>query len=219
MSTPKYNRTFHLPWSEGATNDDKIAKSIDSLLNRPIVITEKVDGSNVSLETAGCFARSHVAAPTHPSFDGLKAFHASIKHIIPDDIQLFGEWVYALHSIAYDKLPSYFLMFAVRSLDTNTFASWEEVERFAGIIGVPTVPVLASGVWKTEDELRKTTITLTTEPSLFGTTREGIVVRVATSFANDEFPLSVMKSVRAGHVGSTDEHWKHKSITKNGLRK
>jgi hypothetical protein len=58
-----------------------------------------MDGSNTSLESDGCFARTHSAPPTHASFDGLKALHASVKFKIPKDIQLFGEWLFALNFI------------------------------------------------------------------------------------------------------------------------
>ena len=37
----KYGRTDHLPWSPGATNDDRISNSVDSLLGKEIIITEK----------------------------------------------------------------------------------------------------------------------------------------------------------------------------------
>ena len=48
MDSPKYNRTYHFPWSQGATNDDKIATDMSRLIGNPIVITEKMDGSNTS---------------------------------------------------------------------------------------------------------------------------------------------------------------------------
>src|SRR5574338_1632221 len=142
MNSPKYNRTFHLPWSPGATNDDKIASSVEYLLKTPIVITEKMDGSNTSLEFEGCFARTHSGPPSHPSFDGLKALHAQIKHDIPSNFQLFGEWCYARHSIEYSALPDYFLLFNIRDTEYNIWSSWEEVEEWSHEIGVPTVPVL-----------------------------------------------------------------------------
>lgn len=110
MDSPKYPRTFHFSYSEGATNDDKIAKDVSSLINVPIVITEKLDGSNTSLESGGCFARTHSGAPSHPSFNMLKAFHASIKSLIPDGVQLFGEYCFARHSIEYTELPGYFML-------------------------------------------------------------------------------------------------------------
>ena len=49
----KYNRTFHLPWSPGSTNDDRISNNVDSLLGKEIVITEKLDGSNTGMVDQG----------------------------------------------------------------------------------------------------------------------------------------------------------------------
>ena len=42
----KYPRTFHLPWSPGATSDDKMLKSIEHFIGKEVVITEKMDGEN-----------------------------------------------------------------------------------------------------------------------------------------------------------------------------
>lgn len=221
MDSPKYNRTFHFPWSEGATNDDKIAPSIDSLLNVDIIITEKMDGSNTSLETNGCFARTHAGPPSHPSFDSLKALHASIKYKIPNNMQFFGEWCFALHSIAYNELPGYFLMFNVRDLTSSEIVwySWEDVELWAAELEVPTVPVLFKGSVKTKQELQDLVESFMIQPSKCGGIREGVVVRVARQFYDSEFSQCVMKCVRANHVNPDNDHWKHKEIVKNGLCK
>ena len=228
MNSPKYNRTFHLPWSEGCTSDDKRAASVASLINVDIVITEKMDGSNSSLEKAGCFARTHAGPPSHPSFDGLKALHAAKRHLIPANFQLFGEWLYAKHSIAYDKLPAYFMLFNARCMDiperlidpTFTCAvewfAWDEVELWADEIGVPTVPVLFKGKVSSEKELKELTLSLMKENSRVGTEREGVVVRVARSFNDEEFSSCVMKFVRKDHV-QTGDHWSHKEIVKNKI--
>lgn len=40
----RYPRTYHLPWSPGATNDDKILKSVDQFIGVPLALTEKLDG-------------------------------------------------------------------------------------------------------------------------------------------------------------------------------
>lgn len=217
MDSPKYNRTMHVPWSKGATNDDKIATSIDSLLNTEIVITEKIDGSNTSLESDGCYARTHAGAPTHPSFDGLKALHASLKYKLPNNIQFFGEWAFALHSIAYNELPGYFMMFNVREVLSNIWYSWDEVELWAIELEVPTVPVLFKGIVKSEQELKELTESFMIEPSKCGGIREGVVVRVAHQFNDDEFSQCVQKNVRANHV-QTSEHWKDQAIVKNKLK-
>jgi hypothetical protein len=226
MDSPKYNRTFHLPWSAGCTNDDKIAKSVNSLIDVSIVITEKMDGSNTSLEKAGCFSRTHSGPPTHPSFDQLKALHASLKYILPNDLQFFGEWCYAKHSIEYSELPGYFLLFGIRDLemiDEDDFISpywhpWINVEAFAKGMNLHTVPVIARNIKvSSEKELKELTEHAMAQPSACGGIREGVVVRLMDGFDDDQFPQSVMKCVRANHVQTT-EHWKDQVITKNKLK-
>ena len=44
------------------------------------------------------------------------------------------------------------------------------------------------------------------EPSTFGDTKEGVVIRKTSSFNNEDFSKNVCKYVRANHV-QTDEHW------------
>lgn len=220
MDSPKYNRTFHFPWSPGATNDDKIGFSTIALVKTPIVITEKVDGSNTSLEANGCFARTHSGPPSHESFDGLKALHAAVKYKIPEGIQLFGEWCFARHSIEYNELPGYFLLFNVRDLivrDPPMWTSWDEVEMWAEEVGVPTVPVLFKGVANSKDELKELVETFMNQPSMCGGIREGVVVRVAHEFSDESFSQCIMKCVRANHV-QTSDHWKDQEIIKNKLK-
>lgn len=219
MTSPKYNRTFHFPFSKGATNDDKIATSISNVIGTEIVITEKIDGSNTSLEANGCFARTHSGPPVHPSFDGLKALHASIKHKIPDNTQLFGEWCFAKHSIFYNDLPSYFMMFNVRDIKNNSWSSWEEVELWAKEIEVNTVPVLFKGKINSEIELQKMIESFMIQPSKCGGIIEGVVVRVACEFEEQYFSKNVLKYVRANHVDPNNDHWIHNEIIKNSVRK
>lgn len=208
-----------MPWSPGATNDDKIANDVSRLINQPIVITEKMDGSNTSIEPGGCFARTHSGPPSHPSFDGLKALHASIGYEIPTGMQFFGEWCFALHSIAYDALPGYFLLFGIRELDSpNPFwYSWNEVESYAEYFELPTVPVLFKGQVSSEKELRELVESFMIQPSACGGIREGVVARVEAEFTDEAFSQCVLKCVRANHV-QTSEHWKDQEIIRNKLK-
>ncbi len=218
MDSPKYERTFHLPWSPGGTSDDKRMKDVSGLINTKIVLTEKMDGSNVCMETGGCFARTHSGPPDHPSFDAFKQLHSMCKSRIPKGIQVFGEWCYALHSIPYDRLPgSYFLMFGIRDLYSNKWLSWEEVEIWAEELQVPTVPVLSNSIEvESVSSLKMLTDILCKQPSVHGSLREGVVVRVYREFDNVEFPNLVAKCVRSDHV-QTDQHWKTQQIVKNKL--
>jgi hypothetical protein len=217
MDSPKYNRTFHMPWSPGGTNDDKRATSVDSLLGKKIVITEKMDGSNTSIESQGCFARTHAGPPTHKSFDQLKALHANIKHNLSIDLQYFGEWCYAKHSIEYTELPGYFLLFNVRDLVVDFWFDWEGVELLAKELGLPTVPVLFKGTINSEKELKDLVESLMQQPSACGGIREGVVARIADTFEDKDFSSCVMKCVRANHV-QTSEHWKDQEIVRNKLK-
>lgn len=219
MESPKYNRTYHFPFSPGAQNDDKISFTFDKLISQPIIITEKMDGSNTSLEADGCFARTHSGPPTHASFDGLKALHGQVKYKIPQDVQLFGEWCFAKHSIEYSELPGYFMLFNVREFIGGQafWMSWGEVKLWAEEIGVPTVPVLFEGQVNYEYQLRELIETFMNQPSVCGGIREGVVVRIAQEFSDNNFSESVMKCVRANHIQTT-EHWKNQEIIRNKLK-
>jgi len=209
----KYPRTPHLPFSPGGTRDDRRLSSVNSFINIPLVITEKMDGSNVCLEHNNLFARSHSKSPNHPSFDALKAVHAQSKHIIPDNTQIFGEWLYAQHSIFYNSLPNYLAIFAV--FDGSKWASWEEVELWAKELNVPTVPLLGIKTFQNEIDLQKEIETLAQHPSFCGEEMEGVVIRNAFEFV--DFETSVAKFVRANHV-QTDDHWTSQTIVKNLLK-
>ena len=97
-----------MPFSPGCQRDDKFIKTVSHLLNTDVVITEKLDGGNVCLESEDVFARSHEGPPSHPSFGELKALHSTLKYQIPQDVQVFGEWCLAIKSLEYTEvLPAY----------------------------------------------------------------------------------------------------------------
>lgn len=175
-----------------------------------------MDGSNVCLESQNVFARSHSSTPNHPSFDALKALHASLKHKIPDDMQIFGEWCYAKHSIEYSKLPNYLLIFGIRQ--NSAWLDWPETSMWADELEVETVPELSEPVvYANEMHMQRVLeIVAGHKSSIFGGDREGIVVRLYAGFQDSDFGLSVAKWVRANHVQS-DDHWKNQAIIKNKL--
>lgn len=212
----KYNRTVHLPFSSG-TMDDKITKDVSTLLNKPLVMTLKCDGSNVCLERDNCFARTHSGPPSHVSFDGLKALHAECRYHIPDHIQVFGEWLYAKHSIEYTELPHYFLAFGVRDLSTEMWESWDIVQLWSDVLGVPTVPVLWEGMVSNEKQLQEICNSFMKE-RLLGGEVEGMVVRIRDEFINEDFSKYIMKMVRPNHVSPNNDHWKHQEVVKNKLK-
>src|SRR4029077_19324790 len=90
-SRVKYPRTFHLPWSPGATADDRTMADPDqSFLGAEIVATEKLDGECTTLYRDYFHARS-VDGSSHPSRDRVRALHGAIVHDIPEGWRLCGE--------------------------------------------------------------------------------------------------------------------------------
>lgn len=216
----KYPRSPHFSFSPGATRDDRILSDISSLLGRPLVCTEKLDGSNVCLTRDAVFARSHSGPPKHASFDPLKAIHGAVRHNIDPGLQVFGEWCAAVHSIEYSALPSWFFVFGVRDETANMWWDWESVCLMSVELGVPTVPVLWHDVFMTPETLQASVMAVVKRSSCFGPVREGAVVRWTDSFSeiqNDSncgvvrtgsemMFSSLAKWVRANHV-QTSEHW------------
>jgi RNA ligase len=200
----KYNRTYHLNWSPGTTSDDRIAPSVESLIGIDIVITEKLDGENTGMTKDGVYARSHAAFTTSPWSREVRQIHERIKRDLSEGVFLFGENMEGIHSIEYTNLTSYFYIFGVR--DNNIWVPWDAVEEYSYLLDLPTAPVLFKGKVESEKELKDLTERLVSQPSALGGKCEGIVVRNANMFHNDDFAENVLKWVRKGHV-QTDSHW------------
>jgi len=199
----KYPRTFHFPWSEGLTVDDKVIESLASFEGQQVVATEKMDGENSTLYHGYLHARS-VDGRHHPSRDWVKQFHASIQHEIPQGYRICGENLYARHSIPYTNLTTYFYGFSMWD-QYNRCLSWSETLEWFELLGVTPVPVLYSGPFDVE-----------AIKGLWKGEGEGYVVRLASGFGYSEFRRSVAKFVRKEHV-QTDAHWMSGPIVPNRL--
>lgn len=209
MVTYKYPRTAHFPWSEGATSDDKILKTLNGFVGRRVIVTEKMDGENTSLYRDTTHARS-MDGRHHSSRDWVKSFWSDFAHDIPENWRVCGENLFARHSIEYTDLPSYFMGFSMWN-DDNVCLSWDSTMDWFFLLGITPVPVLYDGIF--DEKL----IQGLYDPVRDRATREGYVVRIADSFSYSDFGNKVAKYVRARHVTS-NEHWMHSEIIKNGLR-
>lgn len=216
----KYPRTPHLPWSPGVTRDDRVISTLEPLLEREILVTEKLDGSNVCFTKDNLYSRGGLA--THHQFDWLKGWHASVKHLLSAGVHYYAEYCYAVHSIVYKGLFHYVNLIAVRSEYEpgwgDVWWTWEETRRVADILSIPTVPVIGAMQKASSEEALKGILTpLTQFPSVYGGPREGVVVRYPGYIrCKDQFDTLVAKWVREGHV-QTDQHWANRPIEKQRL--
>lgn len=207
----KYPRTYHLPWSPGATSDDKKLQDgwFDFYRGKEVVFTEKLDGENTAMTHYDVYARSHGASTRSPwtrnLWDTSNGLYWKIKSLIGQNETIYGENLYGVHSIEYDYLDDYWYMFAAN--DCDVWYGWDDVVEFAKILNVPHVPVLHRCVLHQEVQVKEIIDELMTNSSYYGFCgKEGIVMRVVDSFRLTEFPHYVCKYVREGHV-QTDEHW------------
>jgi hypothetical protein len=203
----KYPRTPHVPFSPGATHDDKVLKSLSHFYGKEVVITLKMDGENTTLYRDGFHAKS-LDSRHHPSRDWVARFQAEIGYNIPEGWRICGENMFAVHSLSYTNLPSFFLGFSVWN-ERNRALSWDDTEETFALLDIHCVKVVYRGIFS-EAVLRQ----LVAELNL--SVDEGLVMRVAEAFDYEDFSKSVAKWVRAAHV-DTDEHWMHGAITPNKL--
>lgn len=204
----KYPRTHHLPWSEGSTSDDKVLSSVDHFEGKMVIVTEKMDGENTTLLSDGFHARS-LDSRNNITRDWVARFHSTIAHEIPKGWRVCGENMYALHSIAYDDLKSYFLGFSIWN-ESNVALSWTDTVEYFDMLGITSVPVLWKGMFD-KHIIKELVFSLNTE------IQEGYVVRLADEFHYDDFRNSVAKYVRKGHVVEDSVHWTKKKIVSNRL--
>jgi hypothetical protein len=131
-----------------------------------------------------------------------------MKGLIPLGWRICGENLYARHSISYDDLRAFFLVFAVFD-DNNVCLSVSDTMQWCSENHLNMVPHIYWGVFDLQMIM-----------SIFKEHQdkhEGLVVRLENSFSYDSLPVSMAKWVRAGHV-QTDEHWMFQKIVANKVR-
>jgi hypothetical protein len=69
-----------------------------------------------------------------------------LAHDIPEGWRICGENLYAKHSIAYDRLPSFFLGFSVWT-DGNECLAWDDTLEWFRLLDITPVPLLYDGIF------------------------------------------------------------------------
>lgn len=211
MERTKYPRTPHLHWSCGTHADDPDrVVPYDFLNGRQVVVSEKMDGMNVSVYWDGYVHARSTDSSMHPSTAWIKAFAPSFAYKLPKGMRVCGEYLYAQHTIPYHSLPSYFMVHSIWR-DALCLA-WDETVGWCGVLGLATVPILYEGRWNPADHYRfdRADSAYTREHP------EGYVVRFAGTFTIGLFQDCIAKFVGSSFiVGPT--HWSQGTIIQNGL--
>ena len=205
----KYPRTYHLPWSPGRTDDDKVLQNVNHFINKRVVVSLKKDGECTSIYRDHIHARS-IDSKDHESRHWVKSLWAEKRWLIPEGWRVCGENCYAEHSIHYNNLDSYFMAFSIWN-EQNECLSYDKTRELCDSWGFVHVPVIYDGVIGPDikevlDDVYK---------NFLG--EEGYVVRLCSGFNYEDFYQSVAKFVRKDHV-LTDAHWMSRKVVKNELR-
>ncbi len=204
----KYQRTYHLPWSN-LLKDDRILQDDSMFISKRVIQTLKMDGENTTMYNDYVHARSLDSGP-HQTRDWVKGLWSRVGYLLDDNMRICGENLYAVHSLKYSDLKSYFMMFSMWM--DNRCLSWDETTEYAQVLGLHTVPVIFDGIYS------KDIIMESFDP--YKNSNEGYVVRLADEFSYMDFRKSVAKFVRPEFrqaINNSHGHWISKKIETNGL--
>lgn len=212
MERIKYPRTYHLPYSQSKTDDDKTLPNDDQFKGMEVVVTIKMDGENTTIYPDG-YIHARSLDGTHYEWQNwLKSKVWKYTEYLCDNERIIGENLYAKHSIGYhfDSIDDTFQVFAIANDDE--FYDWEQIVNYCELLEIPHVEVIYKGVYD-KDKIMEAFENKKKELAEQGQDIEGFVVRDAHAFPASEFSKHVAKYVRANHV-QTDKHWRE-TWTKN----
>lgn len=219
----KYPRTPHLTGSRLQPGDaDLETVAHTALRGLHVVVEEKLDGSNsgISFDASGGLllqSRGHylTGGERERQFDLLKrwaAHHApTLRQLLGHRFVLYGEWLYARHTIAYDQLPHYFIEFDIFDREQGLFLS--SIRRESLLAGSPVVsaPVLGRGTLRPVDSYLGPSRCSSREAM------EGLYLK----HEDEERVMGRYKYVRPDFtqaVLDSGEHWMDRPLEPNQLR-
>lgn len=137
-SIHKYPRTRHIEGSGVQADDEDLGVvPFAALAGRALVVEEKMDGANsaVSFTPDGALllqSRGHYleGGPRERQFDLFKRwagrYTRELWEVLCGRYVMYGEWLYAKHTIFYNSLPHYFLEFDILDAETGAFLGTEQ---------------------------------------------------------------------------------------------
>lgn len=252
VTLKKYPRTPHLEGSRLQPGDEDLSQvPFSNIQGRHLVVEEKIDGANSAIsfsEDGELLLQSR----GHYLTGGYRERHYNLMKqwanihqdaffdVLGTRFIMYGEWLYAKHTVYYDKLPHYFLEFDIFDRQEQIFLSTQRRHEMLKDLPVVSVPVLKTGPFQNKEDLisllgksnyisenkmetlRQTSERLgldverqvrETDPS---DTMEGLYIKIEE---NGQV-IDRLKYVRASFTQTVDvsrTHWLDRPIVPNGL--
>jgi ATP-dependent RNA circularization protein (DNA/RNA ligase family) len=211
----KYEKTYRI--IKDSSRYSLSDSEVKTLLAGKVVVEEKLDGANVGIirHKRGFHLQkrgSLVGQSEHSQFQYFHHWAHQLKYenimSMPVGTIVYGELLYAVHTIYYDNLPDYVIMFDVwngkKYLDEN------KKYTFIDDHGFEHAPIVAYDYFTRED-----LNCLMPVASAYGEIAEGIVVK-RYSRKGEYFRGKVVKPQFIKEMEESD-HWTHKQIRRNKL--
>ncbi len=220
----RFPHTPHLAWlGDDEPRDDKVLspEEMRTILVGEVIVEEKLDGANLGFSVSAdgklqAQNRSQFVVPPHAGQFGrlrswVPAHEDSLIAALGSNLIAFGEWCAARHSLTYQQLPDWWLLFDVYDRSEQRFWSTARRDIWASTLGVTTVPTLMRG----KVSLKELMQMLEIRSSEFSAgCLEGVVVRAE----HDDWLTVRAKLVRADFTQNIDDHWRARTLEWNRLR-
>lgn len=163
----KYPRTPHLEGSRLQPGDEDLSQiPFKDIKGKYLVAEEKIDGANTGISFDGdgnlmLQSRGHYLTGGYRErhYALLKQWAAVHKDrlysVLGKRYIMYGEWMYAKHTVFYDALPNYFMEFDIYDREAGIFLDTPSRKKLTCRMPVSSVPVLAAGVFEQKEDLLK----------------------------------------------------------------
>lgn len=219
----RFPHTPHLAWlGEGTPRDDKVLSPVEAeaFLANEVIVEEKLDGANmgISFNSEGDVRvqnrGQYLQLPMHGQFEKLhnwlRTRSDKLFDVLGEDLILFGEWCAARHSIGYERLPDWYVVFDVYDRKAQKFWSTAKRNTLSTQLNFSVVPRLQQG----KISLKALKVLLHSQSSAFRTgPLEGVIIRRESN----DWLESRAKLVLPDFVQAIGVHWNNRRIEWNNL--
>lgn len=161
----KYPRTPHVEGSRLQKGDEDLSQiPFESIKNKYLVIEEKVDGANTAisfndkkellLQSRGHYLTGGYRERHYNFLKQWASIHQDkLYDVLGTRYIMYGEWLYAKHTVYYDALPHYFLEFDIYDKEQEIFLNTQKRRELIKDLPVYSVPVLGEGKFNSMEEI------------------------------------------------------------------
>lgn len=220
----RFPHTPHIEWmSGGQPRGDKVLSPAEaaSFVAGEVTVEEKLDGANLgfSIGSDGALRAQnrgqYLLRPFTGQFarlnDWLAVHEDRLFDSLTESLIVFGEWCAARHSLGYDRLPDWWLVFDVYDRRAQRFWSTARRNQLAKSMGSAVVPCLYAG----RVSLARLQGLVTSELSRFGEVPiEGVIVRREDA----QWLRERAKLVRPDFTQAITQHWRAGPLQWNRVR-